>query len=296
MKKNLFFLAISLSVITLHAQPIFVSDSLKTGHIFNLYALTGVNIADISPVGANVTWNISTATATLAGTAEFQDMAATPHAATYPMANFAMKFTMGATTNYSLFIKSNTKLEEVANNVGTTPTDFIDYRNALVFPFTYGMIDNDSYQKTAQTSKTLTLNYSGYGTFITSMGANNNTVQCTITDDGNTSVHWWNSVPLVPLLQASGSGFILWQISGGPTGMKDYSVNPVFDMYPNPAENTLHIINKELVSKLEIYDITGKLMFSTSQSVIDISNLPAGTYAIKAYTEKAVVSEKFIKK
>lgn len=280
---------------SLYAQPILQSDSLYTGQSFNLYSLAGVNVANLTPVGANVSWDISTAIATLAGTADFEDMASTPYAVQYPAANFAIKFTMGATPFYSLFIKSASKLEEVANNVGAAGVDFLDYRTALVFPFTYNFSDNDTYQKTAQSSKTIVSTYTGYGSFISNPTTYPDAVQVTIVDDGNTKAMWWNSSPVVPLLQAE-NGFVLWKQTITPTTVMDYYSNDVFDLYPNPANNTLQVVNKDLIQGISIYNFLGQLQLTTTASCIDISMLAAGTYVLKATTTKGCTSQQFIKK
>ncbi len=79
------------------------------------------------------------------------------------------------------------------------------------------------------------------------------------------------------------------------TGISEIFSNPLFDMYPNPASRDLHIINKELIYKFEVFDLAGQLQFSTTKSVIDVSNLQPGIYFVKAFSSKGVVSQKFIK-
>ena len=296
MKKILFSLASLLSFVSIYAQPILHSDSLHTGHSFNLYSLSGVNVANLTPIGANVSWDISTAIATLSGTADFQDMAATPYAVQYPLANFAMKFTFGAVTQYSLFILSASKLDEIANNVGATAVDFIDYRTAIFFPYTYGATNTDSYQKTAQVVKSITNTYTGYGTLITNPTTFPNMVQSTMDDNGTTNASWWNSAPLVPVLQITNGSFTLWQQTAGPNALIEYYSNPAFDLYPNPATSTIQVINKDLISTLEIFNLAGQFQFSTNQSNIDISMLCPVFYLLKATTSRGTTSQRFMKK
>ncbi len=297
MKKLMMSFAAIVLCFNAFAQPILQSDSLHTGQSFSLYALNNVLATNLAPTGANLTWDISTSTATLLGTVDFLNMNSTPYAAQYPTANFAMKFVAGANTSYSLFNHTATILEEVANNVGTpSPVAFTDYRTALVFPFTYNLVDNDTYQKTGQVMKTISNSYTGYGTFISNFGSNSNIVQNVIDDNGNTSYFYWKSSPLVPLFQGSSSGFTLWQQNVTPNSVRDYTANALFDLYPNPAENTLSILNKELISNIEVYDAQGKLQFSTTQSVIDISALRNGTYFLRATSAKGSTTQKFIKK
>ena len=296
MKKFITSLACLLTVASMYAQPILNSDSLHTGQSFNLYSLTGVNVANLAAVGANVSWDISTAVATLAGTADFQDMAANPYAVQYPLANFAMKFTFGAVTQYSLFILSATKLEEIANNVGATAVDFIDYRTAIFFPYTYGATNTDSYQKTAQAVKSITNTYTGYGTLVTNPTTFPNMAQSTMDDNGTTNAIWWNSAPQVPVLQITNGSFTLWLQTVVPNSLIDYYSNSSFDLYPNPATHTLQVINKELISNIEIFSLAGQFQFSTTESIIDISALSPGIYILKATTSKGITTQKFVKK
>ncbi len=297
MKKAFTLSILLMSVSLIFAQPILVSDSLHTGSAFNLYSLSNVNTANLVASGANVTWDISSATATLAGTAEFLDMDETPYALEYPAANFAMKFSItGMPDSYSLFNHTSTVLEEVANNVGTSgPVSFLNYRTSLVFPFTFNLINTDSYQKENQNVKTIINNYDGYGDFITNTSTNNNVVRININDEGNQSIGFWSSSPLAPVFQASSGGFILWKLTSTTTGIKEKYVNRLFDLYPNPATSELHIVNKELISRLDIYSIDGKFQFSTTSAVIDISGLTPGVYVVKATSKTGSISQRFIR-
>jgi len=287
-----------LTISTLIAQPVLYSDSLHTGLSFNLYSLSNVNIANITPSGANVTWDLSSTAATLAGTADFQEMSETPYALDYPAANFAMKFTIAEGPSiYSLFNLSNSVLEEVANNVGTAnPVTFTNYRTSLIFPFSFGLFTMDVYQKAGQNVKSISINYDGFGTFITNDTSYENVVRIYNEDDGNTNVTWWSTTPLSPLFQASSGGYILWKLTSSSVGIAEMYTNHIFDMYPNPAMNELHIINKELISMVEIFNISGQLQLSTTRSTIDISSLQKGWYLLTVTTQKGEsITQKFIK-
>lgn len=296
--KNLCTLfAILFATTSLMAQPILNSGDLHTGYSFNQYSLSNVNTADLMPSGANITWNLSSATATLIGTLDILDMSETPYQAEYPEANYAMKWTTtGFPTTYSLFNHSASKLEEVANNVGTNnPVSFVNYKTALIFPFTFNLSTTDTYQKENQEIKSVTLTYDAYGTLFANETTVNNAVRIFTDNDGNTALNWWSSSPLVPLFQASSEGFILLKITSSTIGIKEVYSNPLFDMYPNPVTNELHILNKELLSKIEIYNSAGQFQFSTTQSVIDISALKSGIYVLKAWSGNSSASQRFVK-
>jgi len=297
MKKTVTFIILLLLVTNLFSQPILMSDSLLTGRSFNLFSLNNVNISNITITGENVLWDLSSTTATLAGTAEFLDMADTPYESEYPEANFAMKFTQtGGATNYSLFSLTSSLFVEVAQEVGTpNATSFINYRTTMVFPFTYNMSYSDIYQKENQEEKTVTNTYDGYGSLITNDSTFDNVVRTYKNDNGNTYVDWWRTSPLVPIFEASGDGFILWELTSVTTGEREMQSNLIFQMYPNPATNRLNIINKELISKIEIINMAGQLQFTTTQSSIDVTMLSKGAYFVKAFSEKGTYSQIFIK-
>jgi hypothetical protein len=297
MKKLFTFFVTFISIAKMFAQPVLNSADLHTGHSFSLYSLSNVNTADLMPSGANITWDLSATTATLSGTSEFLEMSETPYQSEYPAANFAIKFTLtGVPSYYSLFNHTNTAFEEVANNVGTSgPVSFLNYRTALVFPFTFNLSNTDTYQKENQEVKTITNTYDAFGTFIANDTITNDVVRIFANDNDNIGVLWWNSSPVVPLFQASSEGFILWQLTSTTTGIKEVYSNQLFDMYPNPATNVLHILNKEKISLIEVFNAAGQFQFSTNQSVIDISGLEKGIYFLKARSEKGNVTQKFIK-
>ncbi|MCK5135996.1 MAG: T9SS type A sorting domain-containing protein [Bacteroidales bacterium] len=55
-------------------------------------------------------------------------------------------------------------------------------------------------------------------------------------------------------------------------------------IYPNPATNTIILkCDNHHIHKVDIYDVLGKKIFSTSNNhIIDISQLPPGLYILKA--------------
>jgi len=299
-------ISLNLSLITflmivstkLFSQPTLQSSDLQTGLSFNVYSLSNVNTSNISASGANVTWNLSSATiGNLLGTVDFMDMASTGYAAQYPTANFAMKFTIGGVSKYNFSNLTSTVLEEVAINVGTSGLQtFIDYRTDLVFPFTFNLSNTDTYQKNGQSATTVTHNYDAYGTVTTSSTSINNLVRDLSTDNGTSSTQavWWNVSPVYPVLQADNSGVTLWQLTS-VTDIKQPNSNLSFQVYPNPSTNQLHIINQKPITKIEIYNVTGQLKLTDNQSVIDISMLPSGVYFIKAFLENSIETIKIIK-
>lgn len=72
-------------------------------------------------------------------------------------------------------------------------------------------------------------------------------------------------------------------------------------MYPNPTDGIINLeFNKEITNPIEYFvlDIQGKIIKqeSTKEKVIDISNLPSGTYFIKVNTEEKEFVKQILKK
>lgn len=296
MKISITLIASLLSLTTLYAQPVLNSDNLNTGLSFHLYLLSNVNTANLVATGANVSWDLSSATATLSGTADFLEMSDTPYEDEYPEANFAMRFSQPAGTfQYSLFNLTESVFEEVANNVGTDdPVSFLNPRTTLVFPFTFSLFNSDDYQKENQNVKTTENTYDAFGTLITNPTSFTDIVRINTSDDGSTGITWWKSNPVAPLFRGTSEGFVLWELTS-TTGINEVPQNSLFEMYPNPAADELHIMNRVPISRMDVFNSTGQLQFSTTQSNIDISGLKSGVYLLKAWSENGTASQRFIK-
>lgn len=67
--------------------------------------------------------------------------------------------------------------------------------------------------------------------------------------------------------------------------------------YPNPIRDILNFKTNEIVLKVEIYDTSGRILHSKSvqQNSINVSELKAGNYILKLYTDKGIVHSKIIK-
>ena len=65
-------------------------------------------------------------------------------------------------------------------------------------------------------------------------------------------------------------------------------------VYPNPANDIIIVgANNDLpVQSVDIYDITGKLMISSTETEINVSELESGMYFVNILTEKGVVTKK----
>lgn len=78
-----------------------------------------------------------------------------------------------------------------------------------------------------------------------------------------------------------------------------------FDMYPNPFENNVVIFTEiplEIQSKISVYDINGRLVFSSfgifndGRMILNLSNLSSGAYLIRVQNDKKTFFKKLIKR
>lgn len=68
-------------------------------------------------------------------------------------------------------------------------------------------------------------------------------------------------------------------------------------LYPNPAVDFVSIKSESAISKVEVYDISGKkIQVNLDGNKMDVRNLNSGTYIINIETKAGKTTEKFIKK
>ena len=71
-------------------------------------------------------------------------------------------------------------------------------------------------------------------------------------------------------------------------------------LYPNPVSDKLTVEATEAIDNIEIFNITGALVYSqkncTDMVEIQTADLPAGTYVIRLTTQSATEVRRFVKK
>jgi hypothetical protein len=79
----------------------------------------------------------------------------------------------------------------------------------------------------------------------------------------------------------------------------DFALDNTVKVYPNPAKNIVNIAAGTELQSIQLYNVQGRLLQSSSakgiSSVLDMSSKPAGIYFIKINTEKGAKVEKVIK-
>jgi plastocyanin len=120
----------------------------------------------------------------------------------------------------------------------------------------------------------------------------------TMSGAGSTFSHLFTTVgsdPYMCGIHASMQGTITVQ---SVMGVKDNNIID-FQFYPNPVTDVLTISAKESISRIQIYDMQGKLVMDSPDgnltSKIYMSNYNAGTYLVKVTVGKASKSITVVK-
>lgn len=81
-------------------------------------------------------------------------------------------------------------------------------------------------------------------------------------------------------------------------GLSKVNSDVEINIYPNPAEKELNVSSSVEITKIEILNIIGQVVYTkelkSKNTKIDISNLPKGNYITKIHTKKGVKINKFV--
>ncbi|MCT4582471.1 MAG: serine hydrolase [Flavobacteriales bacterium] len=86
----------------------------------------------------------------------------------------------------------------------------------------------------------------------------------------------------------------IMNLSCTTSNLQKHNLTTAFSVYPNPTKDVLYI-NYSGMATVLIYDIYGQLMLRTVEKKILTSNLPKGTYILKAITANGSHTQSFIK-
>lgn len=67
-------------------------------------------------------------------------------------------------------------------------------------------------------------------------------------------------------------------------------------IYPNPVDDVVTIKGKNKIDKIEIFDLTGRLISEIMRSEADLSKLSKGEYFMNIHTNNKIISQKILKK
>lgn len=80
-----------------------------------------------------------------------------------------------------------------------------------------------------------------------------------------------------------------------PTSINEFSQENKISIYPNPTSDILNIDNSIAVTKVSVFDITGKVVMNAYSNQINVSNISTGVHFIKVETDDTIYTERFIK-
>ena len=63
-------------------------------------------------------------------------------------------------------------------------------------------------------------------------------------------------------------------------------------VYPNPANEFIHVETNCELQRIDVYDVTGKLMIFSTKTEINVSDLESGIYFVNILTDKGCVTKK----
>jgi hypothetical protein len=75
--------------------------------------------------------------------------------------------------------------------------------------------------------------------------------------------------------------------------------NTIVEIYPNPTSDQVVITSEQLITKILLYDGSGRqlqqIVLSAFQTKVDLSNISPGTYIVKIFTGDGAVTKKIMK-
>lgn len=298
MKQTYLFAAALILTGALSAQPIIDSANVQTGLSFDLYTVTNPGTSNPSPTGANITYDFTSATIALLGTATIADMQNCPFASSYPDCNIGYHVQSSAlgVDEWIVLRNSGDKLEEYANGLGgNNPTYYTEIRSVFEYPFIYNTSFTDTYTKQGQAQVTFTRYYDAYGTVQTPLQTFTNIFRVS---DTNGYTQFWNASPLHPIVEIDGSDVTVW-IPSTANGIQSAALAEV-TCFPNPATDVLNVtVGKSEPVFISIFSLDGKVLSSTNSNAqntsIDIKNLPSGVYFVSITTATESKAFPFVK-
>ena len=96
------------------------------------------------------------------------------------------------------------------------------------------------------------------------------------------------------------SGYELWTVTADDAmAVADVHKNK-FSVYPNPADDVVNITGDDVITSVQIYDYSGKLLLTnpahSKKLQLNVSSLSKGNYVVKVVSENKSSSYKIIKK
>ncbi len=220
----------------------------------------------------------------------------------------ALKMIPGADHQFSSYSAAGGDIVSVSNNgrvfsVSSTNSTYCLYNSDLTLNSTASVPPQTAYNTIYSYNNLFLTSYYGNslsvfsndGTYINSYNIPNNLQRLhTGTDSGN------NLITVNYISNNSSAGLLNWSrivmnklsFTAQSLGIEEVSPGNAHDirMYPNPASGIVHITSPVPVDKIQVYDVTGKLLIEKAATSLDISALPAAIYIAKIYTSDGQVA------
>ena len=307
MKKNLTIIALNLAFFTAaQAQPVINNGNnmLPVGSTDSIAVVTSASTSPGS-AGANITWDFSALMPTVAGSAKIVAPSATPYAATFPTATYAIELTpVGAPGSvYEYYNISSSKWDIVGSgySVATPSGNYTPNNKTMIpFPFTYNQSVTDTFQKMSSSVSTMTVTYDGYGTLKTPYKTINNVIRVKRDFGGTDYFYDWFSVnPLVIVANYdNNTQKFTFMSTSTATSVNNVHDRTVATIYPNPAQSNVTIALSERpsgIATLLITDATGRLVkqmkVAGEQITFSCDGLNSGLYFYSIQDKNAAVAK-----
>jgi len=85
------------------------------------------------------------------------------------------------------------------------------------------------------------------------------------------------------------------KLSGLPLAINELNNTMNIDLYPNPTSSNIQVSTDEKIDVIHIYNFSGRLIKSTSETIIDVTDLTSGVYHMNILTEKGLINKRFVK-
>jgi hypothetical protein len=79
-----------------------------------------------------------------------------------------------------------------------------------------------------------------------------------------------------------------------PTSVAE-NIKKVFQVYPNPTSSNINIVGENMIDKIELIDLFGRVLISDKKLSMNLSNFPNGLYYLKIYSGNEIYFDKLIK-
>jgi hypothetical protein len=218
------------------------------------------------------------------------------------------------------------------------PAYYSDKDELYNFPMSYPKYDSTSFRFSTLSNTAIPVRYSktgyrvtrvdGWGTITTPYGTENclrlittqyssDTVKMSIGPvtvpfgfpNVTRSYQWLSTTAKIPVLEVSGvltgnnfapsqARYRGYPLNSGPTAVLEQDEDWV-GFYPNPVKNTLFLKNQKQLTSIEIFDVSGKLVFKSEDTadveILDMSEFETGIYLLKMSSHDKIAHYRFVK-